>query len=243
MSSEPFQQKNDFNDNATDISADQGSSPDLSQTHSKETACGNTTVFYLLRHGECEGGKILRGHTDVAISPAGRTQMDAAIEQLVKQQVSFDQIFSSPLRRCSEFALRLYLKNGAPLKLEEGLKEINFGDWDGETLDDLYKSSAQMIEMYWKNPWAMTPPNGETMLDFESRIDVLWQSVLKDYAGQTLLFVTHAGVMRHLMARALGVSGAAGFYTQLSLSYASVVKISVFSSPQGQFTKLHWGNE
>lgn len=204
----------------------------------------NTTVFYLLRHGECEGGKILRGHTDVAISPTGLFQMNAAVEQLTEDHnVEFNHIFSSPLRRCSEFGLSLYLKSGVPLKLDSALKEINFGEWDGETLESLYQTSAQMIEMYWKNPWAMTPPDGESMLDFESRIDTLWQSVLTDYAGQTLLFITHAGVIRHLMSKALGVSGAAGFYTQLSLAYASVVKISVFSSAQGQFTKLHWGHD
>ncbi|WP_237157928.1 histidine phosphatase family protein [Shewanella psychrophila] len=203
-----------------------------------------TTVFYLLRHGECEGGEILRGHTDVAVSQTGRTSMTAAIDRLVERHdVEFDQLFSSPLRRCSEFSLNLYLKNGVPLKLEEGLKEINFGDWDGETLESLYQHSSQMIESYWKNPWAVTPPNGESMLEFEFRVDALWQSILQQYSGQTLLLITHAGVMRHLMANALGVCGVAGFYTQLSLAYASVVKISVFTSSQGHFTKLHWGND
>lgn len=209
-----------------------------------ENKAERTTVFYLLRHGECEGGDILRGHTDVAVSQAGRASMTAAIERLVERHdVEFDQLFSSPLRRCSEFALNLYLKNGVPLKLEDGLKEVNFGDWDGETLESLYQNSAQMIESYWKNPWAVTPPNGESMLEFEFRIDALWQSILQQYSGQTLLLITHAGVMRHLMANALGVSGVAGFYTQLSLAYASVVKISVFTSPQGHFTKLHWGDD
>ena len=170
--------------------------------------------------------------------------MAAAIERLVERhEVEFDHLFSSPLRRCSEFALKLNLTNGVPLKLEEGLKEVNFGDWDGETIESLYQHSAQMIESYWKDPWAVTPPNGESMLEFESRVDALWQTILQQYNGQTLLLITHAGVMRHLMANALGVSGVAGFYTQLSLAYASVVKISVFTSPQGHFTKLHWGND
>ncbi|MBL4815819.1 MAG: histidine phosphatase family protein [Shewanella sp.] len=211
--------------------------------HSVENKAERTTVFYLLRHGECEGGEILRGHTDVVVSQTGRASMAAALERLVERHdVEFDHLFSSPLRRCSDFALNLSLKNGVPLKLEEDLKEVNFGDWDGETIESLYQNSAQMIESYWKDPWAVTPPNGESMLEFESRVDALWQTILQQYNGQTLLLITHAGVMRHLMANALGVSGVAGFYTQLSLAYASVVKISVFTSPQGHFTKLHWGD-
>jgi alpha-ribazole phosphatase len=65
---------------------------------------------------------------------------------------------------------------------------------------------------------------------------------VSQYAGQTLLLVTHGGVIRHLMSKALGATGVAGFYTQLALAYASIVKITVYSSPQGEhFTKLHWG--
>jgi len=199
---------------------------------------GITTTFYLMRHGECEGGQILRGHTDVSLSENGRIQMFDAIEAT---DIHFDHIISSPLRRCCEFALRLYLKREVPLKLEDGFKEMNFGDWDGESLESLYQTSAEPIEAYWKNPWASTPPNGETMLDFEARIDRAWTSMLNQHRGQSLLLVTHAGVIRHLMARALGVSGAAGFYTQLSLAYASIVKITVYTNPQGtHFPKLHW---
>lgn len=225
MSSKNIKQDSDLNDHALSSAPDE-----------------MTTTFYLLRHGECEGGRILRGHTDVAISSTGRAQMEASVERITYSGlVDFDQIFSSPLRRCSAFALNLYLKIGVPLKLEEGLKEINFGDWDGETLVSLYETEASKIEQYWKNPWAITPPNGETMHEFESRVDSCWQSILSEYQGRTVLVVTHGGVMRHLMARALGVSGVAGFYTQLALDYASVVKITVYTSPEGcHFPQLHW---
>ena len=204
-----------------------------------------------MRHGECEGGQILRGQTDVALSALGKTQMKHAIEQLglssefsqeFEDETGLEQVICSPLRRCSEFALSLYLEKGIPLKMEEGLKEVDFGDWDGETLESLYQTNADLIERYWKNPWAFTPPNGETMQAFEARVNQSWDSILSQYAGQTLLLVTHGGVIRHLMSRALGATGVAGFYTQLALAYASIVKITVYSSPQGEhFTKLHWG--
>ncbi|MEC4724943.1 histidine phosphatase family protein [Shewanella sp. D64] len=219
---------------------------------------GKTTTLYLMRHGECEGGQILRGQTDVALSDTGKVQMKRAIGQLnsdlnselnsdlnsgldLEIEIVFEQVICSPLRRCSEFALSLYLEKGIPLKMEDGLKEIDFGDWDGETLDSLYQTSADMIEMYWKNPWAFTPPNGESMQAFEARVNQSWDSILSQYSGQTLLLVTHGGVIRHLMSRALGVTGVVGFYTQLALAYASIVKITVYTSAQGEhFTKLHW---
>ena len=217
------------------------------KSETQDWSNGKTTNLYLMRHGECEGGQILRGQTDVALSALGKTRMKQAIEQLdldpeFDRETGFEQVICSPLRRCSEFALSIYLEKGIPLKMEDGLKEIDFGDWDGETLETLYENSADVIEMYWKNPWAFTPPNGETMQAFESRVNKSWDSIVSQYAGQTLLLVTHGGVIRHLMSKALGATGVAGFYTQLALAYASIVKITVYSSPQGEhFTKLHWG--
>jgi len=224
-----------------DAHSDSEASPEAEREELKQATPnpGITTTFYLMRHGECEGGQILRGHTDVSLSELGRKQMFDAIEAA---DISFEHIISSPLRRCCEFALRLYLKREVPLKLEEGFKEMNFGDWDGESLESLYQTCAGPIEAYWKNPWASTPPDGESMLDFEARIDRAWESILNQHRGQSLLLVTHAGVIRHLMASALGVSGVAGFYTQLSLAYAAIVKITVYTTPQGtHFPQLHWG--
>ena len=199
---------------------------------------GITTTFYLMLNGECGGGEILRGQTDVALSQLGVAQMKTAMSGL---DVEFDQLICSPLRRCSEFALKLYLEQGIPLKMEEGFKEIDFGDWDGETLESLYEEHSGLLDMYWKNPWAFTPPNGEAMQAFETRVNQSWLSILSQYSGQSLLVLTHAGVIRHLMSSALGVTGAAGFYTHLALAYASVVKMTVYTDPQGvHCSKLHW---
>ncbi|WP_065187747.1 histidine phosphatase family protein [Shewanella woodyi] len=211
----------------------------MEESETQDWSNGKTTSLYLMRHGECEGGDILRGQTDVALSQLGKEQMQQALAGL---DIEFEQVICSPLRRCSEFALSLYLEKGIPLKMEDGLKEIDFGDWDGETLETLFQQSSSVLDMYWKNPWAFTPPNGEAMQEFEARVNQGWERIISQYSGQTLLLVTHGGVIRHLMSKALGATGVAGFYTQLALDYACVVKITVYSSAQGElFTKLHWG--
>ncbi|NRD73006.1 histidine phosphatase family protein [Shewanella sp. VB17] len=200
---------------------------------------GVTTTFYLMLNGECVGGEILRGQTDTALSQLGIEQMKKAMTGI---DIQFNQLICSPLRRCSEFALKLYLEQGIPLKMEEGFKEIDFGDWDGETLESLYEEHSGVLDMYRKNPWAFTPPNGETMQAFEARVNQSWEHILSQYSGQSLLVLTHAGVIRHLISSALGVTGAVGFYTHLALASASVVKITVCTDAQGvHFSTLHWG--
>ena len=152
----------------------------------------------LLRHGQCEGGNILRGKTDVALTPLGVATMEASVKKLGGAlQAAPLTIYSSPLIRCQQFAQNLVadinqnrsfsqqLNANEPVNKREvdcqtsllaeviqmpQFQEVDFGDWDGQTFDALYQHDGQAVDRYWTNPWLHTPPNGETMLEFEARV-------------------------------------------------------------------------
>ncbi|MEZ9139072.1 MULTISPECIES: histidine phosphatase family protein [unclassified Shewanella] len=152
----------------------------------------------LLRHGQCEGGNILRGKTDVALTPLGVATMEASVKKLGGAlQAASLTIYSSPLIRCQQFAQNLVadinqnrsfsqqLNANEPVNKREfdcqtsllaeviqmpQFQEVDFGDWDGQTFDALYQHDGQAVDRYWTNPWLHTPPNGETMLEFEARV-------------------------------------------------------------------------
>ncbi|ABV88697.1 histidine phosphatase family protein [Shewanella pealeana] len=201
-----------------------------------------TTRVILLRHGECEGGNILRGQIDVALTEQGKRQMQSVLCGLKSPGSTPDVVLSSPLIRCANLAEEFALTQGSPYAVEAAFKELNFGDWDGQTFDVLYQSHAAALDAYWANPWLAAPPNGESMQDFEARIERAWQAMFEQHQGKQILLVTHGGVMRHLMAKALGVKQAAGFYTSLQLPYAAKAEIDVLHDENGQqFLTLHWG--
>ncbi|WP_374758428.1 histidine phosphatase family protein [Shewanella sp. MBTL60-007] len=200
-----------------------------------------TTKVILLRHGECQGGNILRGQIDVALTEQGEQQMQTALSTLFLDGFSSDVLVSSPLIRCAKVAQQLAEEYGLEFALEDRFKELNFGDWDGQTFDTLYQHYAQELDSYWANPWKIPPPNGESMQAFESRIGAAWQAMLEAHQGQCVLLVTHGGVIRHLMAKALGVSQASGFYTSLKLPYAATVEIDVLHDGDKQYMSLNWG--
>lgn len=220
----------------------------------------------LLRHGECEGGAILRGRVDVPLSEKGWQQMSAAVES---QASVCSAIYSSTSRRCAEFAQAFaaelhstaaLVSESRPLQAQllSGLQEIDFGDWDGRRLDELYQQAGEHLAAYWQNPWQTPPPNGETMASFESRVNGAIDQILaaeferltvdSDNAEQAVgelaakvWVVTHGGVIRHLMARALGVERAVGFYSQLDLPVAAVVSINVLHDEHGVcYWRLDW---
>ncbi|MGS0689392.1 histidine phosphatase family protein [Shewanella sp. 30m-9] len=207
-----------------------------------------TTKVILLRHGECDGGNILRGQVDVALTELGQLQMKKAFSALCLTDLSVDftvgftvnSVISSPLQRCANIAEQLAREHDLDFSIEAGFKELNFGDWDGQTFDALYQTCGSALDHYWKNPWLLSPPHGESMQDFEARIDKAWQAMLELHQGKTVLVVTHGGVIRHLMSKALDVSQCAGFYTSLKLPYAATVVIDVLHNDNKQFMTLNW---
>ena len=200
-----------------------------------------TTRVILLRHGECKGGNILRGQIDVALTELGQQQMQSVLRGLECSSYVPNVVLSSPLIRCANVAEEFALTQGLSYSTNAAFKELNFGDWDGQTFDALYQSYAAELDAYWANPWADSPPNGESMQAFESRIDKAWQVMLEAYKGQCVLLVTHGGVMRHLMSKALGVSNCVGFYTSLKLPYAAKAEIEVLHDGDKQYMSLNWG--
>ncbi|WP_394203214.1 histidine phosphatase family protein [Shewanella waksmanii] len=204
-----------------------------------------TTSLYLLRHGQCQGGQILRGATDVALTAAGQDLMlqrvDTLISQLSAQSKQLDLCLSSPKQRCVSVAKQLQRRHGLSYQCRPALAEIDFGDWDGKLLTDLYQQQASLMQEYWQNPWQNTPPNGETMADFECRVKQEIGLIAEQYRGQQLLLLTHGGVIRHLIATALGVRQANGVYTQLDVPYGALVQVSLIHDDDGKmYYRLHW---
>ncbi len=82
----------------------------------------------LLRHGETESGGGFRGSLDDALTARGWAQMRTAVEG-----GRWDLLVSSPLQRCRAFAEELAQRQGIELELENDLRELHFGAWEGRS--------------------------------------------------------------------------------------------------------------
>jgi len=176
----------------------------------------------LLRHGETVAPKSLNGATDVALSPMGHQQMhDAAATIHNIQHVS-----SSPLQRCVNVAASLAQQWSLPFKIHNELSEMNFGDWDGQTLDALYQEYPQQMDHFFNSPWQTTVPNGESVENFYSRVDKAWLAHIT--LQKNALIVCHGGVIRYLIAKTLGMPLEGNKHIcALKVDYAAIVQINV----------------
>lgn len=155
----------------------------------------------LLRHGETELGGGLRGSLDDALTAKGWAQMRAA----VVGQGPWDRLIGSPLQRCALFAQELGAQLGLPVSLELALQELHFGAWEGQSAAALMETDAEGLGLFWADPYAFTPPQGEPVSAFSERVLGAVSRLHQAYAGQRVLLVSHGGVMRLLLARARGM--------------------------------------
>ncbi|PRB42472.1 histidine phosphatase family protein [Pseudomonas sp. MYb2] len=155
----------------------------------------------LLRHGETELGGGLRGSLDDALTEKGWMQMRAA----VVEGGPWDRIVSSPLQRCARFAAELGEQLNLSVHLDKYLQELHFGAWEGQSAAALMETDAEALGLFWADPYSFTPPQGEPVSDFSSRVLSAVARLHSTYAGERVLLVSHGGVMRLLLAQARGL--------------------------------------
>ena len=190
----------------------------------------------LLRHGTVAGDAGLYGHTDIPVTESGRLQM----QQSVNVDLQYQQVISSPLQRCLRFAKEYSTRQALSLKVEPLLQEMNFGVWDGQTFDQL-QSCWTDLEQFWQSPATVTPPNGESLPAFHERVTQFWPQLLQQCRGTQSLVVTHAGVIRMILAQLLCVDWqSADYYQRLRIDYGSITRIQVLYTDDGIYPQIRF---
>ena len=100
-------------------------------------------LFYLVRHGETKWNAVDRicGRSDVPLSEAGRRQAKRLAERL--KPISFDALYSSPLKRAIDTARFISERIGLEPVLDDSLVELDYGQWEGKTLQEIIKNDPK----------------------------------------------------------------------------------------------------
>lgn len=196
------------------------------------------TIIDLLRHGECEGGEIYRGSTDVALSQTGWQQMHSSASMVAPQ---WQHIVSSPMQRCAKFAAELAQQHQRELSHHHDLAETFFGDWEGRLIKDVWSQDTQRVSAWAANPRDNSPPNGEPTAAFMARVSGAFDSLAQQFQHQHIGLVIHGGVMRVILAHILNTPFN-GFST-IDVPYACLSRIKIFHTERGEFRQLVFHNQ
>ncbi|HYP66731.1 MAG TPA: alpha-ribazole phosphatase family protein [Thiobacillaceae bacterium] len=161
----------------------------------------NETLIDLMRHGEPLGGSKYRGQLDDPLSEKGWAQM----REKLGGHAPWQQVISSPLSRCREFAEELAVDHGLPLHVDERLKEVCFGVWEGKTAAQLNEENPQQLPRFRADPVNARPAGAEPLEQFYRRVVAALDEIVARHRHEHLLIICHAGVMRMALTHVLDV--------------------------------------
>ncbi len=164
--------------------------------------------LYLVRHCAAQGnvdGKF-QGRIDCDITELGRTQLELVSTRL--RNVPFAAIYTSPLLRAKKTAEAINQYHHVPLRVEQGLIEIDLGAMDGLPWSALPEQFPQASDAWYHHPWDFAAPDGETMQQVYDRVwDAVQAIVQRENVPGTekkICAVSHGCALRNFLCRAKG---------------------------------------
>ncbi len=155
----------------------------------------------LFRHGRTEAnekGIYIGSSTDYPLSDRGATELCG--KQDLYEYPRVQRVYSSPLRRCTETAEILFPDQ--QLYIAEDLRELNFGEFDGKSVDELIKREDYKEWLRGGSP-DVRPPGGESAGELCIRCYHALHRILLDMMENDFdhcAAITHGGVISNMLA-------------------------------------------
>ena len=157
------------------------------------------TELLLVRHGQASHNLDGRweGWGSTPLTPEGERQAEALAKRLAQWTPRISQIVTSPLRRARQTAEPIARLLGLPVQNHEGLREINFGQVSGLTMEGLRETMPDVYAR-WQDRSDMTFqfPGGEQRSAFFQRVLSALNDLIASAGEGTLVVVSHGGTLR-----------------------------------------------
>jgi probable phosphoglycerate mutase len=187
---------------------------------------GTPTTLVLLRHGETALTPEKRfsgsGGGDPELSRRGRVQADLVAAALAARG-TVQAVVSSPLLRCRQTAQAAADRLGLEVRIEEGLRETDFGAFEGLTFAEAKERFPAELDA-WLASADTAPPGGESFTAVARRVAAARDKLLARYAGRTVLVVSHVTPVKTLVRLALGAPPESLFRMELSAASFSAIQ-------------------
>lgn len=187
-------------------------------------------MLILLRHGQtaANAASLLQGRIDLPLDEVGREQARRSGE-FIRNTYGDVVVMSSPLMRARETAAAI----ADDVRIDERFIELDYGDWDGVALSDVDQSQWRQ----WRDDPSFRPPNGETLLELDARVQPALDEVSELARDKTIVVVSHVSPIKSAVAWAMGVGPDTSW--RMHLERASMCRIAI--GPRGP--SLHSFND
>lgn len=161
--------------------------------------------LYFLRHGQtsCSRDNRFCGAINPELTPEG---LEMAQEFATSyQNTPWKAIFSSPMKRTQATAKPLCELTGMQLELREGLKEINYGEWEGKTVEMVDQTYHDDYIKWTADPAWNAPTGGEPVIAIAQRSLLIIEEIKSRFSDGNVLIVSHKATIRIMLCSLLGI--------------------------------------
>jgi broad specificity phosphatase PhoE len=168
------------------------------------------SIVILVRHGQTDWNKVerFRGRFDIPLNQTGLKQAEAAAERIAAGRRP-GAILTSPLSRARQTADATARKTGLAPREDQGLVDIDYGEWQGLTPDEVRARWPRELEAWYENPEAARIPGGETLAEVRERaLNAMLEACSRGPGSPsgTIVMVSHTVVNRLILLGVLGAS-------------------------------------
>jgi probable phosphoglycerate mutase len=155
------------------------------------------TRFCLVRHGETDWNteRRLQGQIDTSLNANGQEQARLLGQALAASGKHFDALYVSDLTRTRQTAEAVCRLNTLSPVFTPALRERHFGCFQGMTYPEAEQRIPLDYHRFKSRDPAYTPGNGESLASFSQRIEDFLLHAANRHPGQTLLIISHGGVL------------------------------------------------
>lgn len=158
----------------------------------------------LVRHAETDLAGTFCGHSDPPVNARGHEQIAYLRRSLRAETV--EAVYTSDLQRARTTAEALAEEFAVPCIARAGLREIDFGAWDGLTWSQIEAVDPEYAARWLAAYPQLAAPGGERFDAFEARVRAEIESLPTHRDYRTVVVVTHAGVLRSILQRRCGLT-------------------------------------
>lgn len=187
---------------------------------------------YITRHGTTEWNieKRLQGWKNSNLTEDGIYRAVKLGERL--DDVEFDAIYTSPLKRAMDTAKHIRGEKDTPIVAHEGLKELGGGVWDGMLASDIEEKYPKEYYYYHNDPDKYIPIGGETYKELFNRIDAFLDDIKKT-DDKNILVVSHGVTIKGIISKIKNLNINA--YSRLPIYTGTALSIIEFNGDSAKF--------
>ncbi len=193
--------------------------------------------IYIVRHGESQANErdIFLGHGDLDLTERGYAQAKKTAEYISKLPI--DVIYSSDLMRAYHTAKESAKLLNLPITKDKGLREIDCGEWDFMTFDELRIKYKESFGVWTSNLPESRCDGGESVKEVQDRLVKTITKIAEENNGKTVLIFTHATSIRAFVGYCTG-KGAKGI---LDYPWANNASVTEVEYENGKFKVISYG--